>query len=73
MAIFMLSTAMALSNGNLQHCQLAMLLMSSSAISSDGTIYAGSGDGNLYAINSDGTLKWWYSNGRFCRVSGYRQ
>ena len=36
---------------------------SSPAISSDGTIYIGSGDGYLYAINPNGTQKWSFKTG----------
>ena len=35
-------------------------IISSPAISSNGTIYFGSYDNHLYAVNSDGTLKWKY-------------
>ncbi len=33
-------------------------VVSSPAVSAEGTIYFGSADGNLYAVKSDGTLKW---------------
>ncbi|MBN2373881.1 PQQ-like beta-propeller repeat protein [bacterium] len=35
-------------------------IVSSPAVSSEGTIFIGSGDFNLYALNPDGTLKWTY-------------
>ena len=38
-------------------------VISSPAISSDGTIYVGSYNHNLYAINPDGSLKWTYNTG----------
>jgi len=38
-------------------------IVSSPAIASDGTIYAGSGNGSLYAITTNGILKWKYQTG----------
>jgi len=36
-------------------------IIPSPIISSDGTIYIGSGDNKLYAVESDGTIKWTFS------------
>jgi hypothetical protein len=38
-------------------------IVSSPAISSDGTIYVGSNDSYLYSLNPEGTLKWRYQTG----------
>jgi len=38
-------------------------IYSSPTLSSDGTVYVGSGDNKVYALNPDGTLKWSYETG----------
>ena len=41
------------------------VIFSSPAISSDGTVYAGSNDNKLHAFNSDGSTKWTFTTGNW--------
>ncbi len=44
-------------------------VVSSPAVSSDGTVYVGSHDNKLHAVNPDGTFKWEYTTGGDVRSS----